>query len=113
MAECVFCGIASKKIPSRIAGEKDDLVAFHDLKPQAPEHLLIVPKRHLASLDEASSGDAELLGRILLFGVELARSLGLKSGYRLVFNTGPDAGQTVHHIHLHLLGGRDLAWPPG
>jgi len=114
MAECIFCGIASKKIPARIAAEQEDLVAFHDTNPQAPTHLLIVPKRHVASLNDLSTGDAELAGRILLFGVELARSLNLeKAGYRLVLNTGPDAGQTVPHLHLHLLGGRALAWPPG
>jgi len=112
MAECVFCGIASKMIPSRIAAEKEDLVAFHDTRPQAPTHLLIIPKHHLASLNDLS--DSDLVGRILLFGVELARSLNLQnSGYRLVFNTGPAAGQTVPHIHLHLLGGRALCWPPG
>jgi histidine triad (HIT) family protein len=114
MADCIFCGIASKKIPSRIVAEKDGLLAFQDTNPQAPTHVLIVPKRHIATLNDLSSGDAELLGRAILFGAELAKSLGFNhSGYRLVFNTGAGAGQSVLHIHLHLLGGRDFSWPPG
>jgi histidine triad (HIT) family protein len=113
MADCVFCDIASKKIPARIAGEKDGLVAFHDTNPQAPIHLLIVPKDHVATVNDLSPGDAERVGRMILFAAELARSSDLGSGYRLVFNAGPGAGQTVFHIHLHLLGGREFSWPPG
>ena len=114
MAACVFCDIAAKKIPTRIAGETDDLVAFHDSNPQAPTHVLIVPRRHLESAADLTLGDAGLGGGMLIFAAALARLLGLeRSGYRLVVNSGPAAGQTVPHLHLHLLGGRDLGWPPG
>ena len=114
MADCVFCGIAAKTIPSRIVVEKDGLVAFHDTKPQAPTHVLIVPKRHIGTLNDLAATDADMVGRLILLGAEVAKDLGLdQSGYRLVFNTGAGAGQTVLHIHLHLLGGRALAWPPG
>lgn len=114
MKECVFCGIASKQIPAKILAEKDELVAFRDSNPQAPTHVLIVPKRHLATLQDISDADAVLPGRMLLFGAELAKSLGVdESGYRLVLNLGPAAGQSVPHIHLHLLGGREFSWPPG
>ena len=114
MAACIFCDIAAKKIPARIAGETDHLVAFHDTKPQAPTHLLIVPRRHVAGVGDLSETDAELGGRMMLFAADLAEELGLdRNGYRLVVNHGPAAGQTVAHLHLHLLGGRDLGWPPG
>jgi histidine triad (HIT) family protein len=114
MAACVFCDIAAKKIPSRIAGETDELVAFHDSKPQAPSHVLIVPRRHVAGVGDLGASEGDLAGRMVLFAAELARKLSLdRSGYRLVVNSGPAAGQTVAHLHLHLLGGRDLGWPPG
>lgn len=114
MTTCLFCDIAAKKIPARIAGETGDLVAFHDVKPQAPSHLLIVPKRHVAGAADLEPADEALAGRVVLFAAELARELGLdRAGYRLVVNQGAAAGQTVPHLHLHLLGGRDLAWPPG
>ena len=114
MTTCLFCDIAAKKIPARIAGETEDLVAFHDTKPQAPTHVLIVPKRHLAGAGDLEASDEALAGRVMLFAAKLARDLGVdRSGYRLVVNHGADAGQTVPHLHLHLLGGRELAWPPG
>jgi len=114
MAACIFCDIAAKKIPARIAGETDGLVAFHDTKPQAPSHLLIVPRRHVADVGGLSDTDADLAGRMMIFAADLAHELGLdRSAYRLVVNTGAAAGQTVAHLHLHLLGGRDLGWPPG
>ena len=114
MAACIFCDIAAKKIPARIAGETDQLVAFHDTRPQAPSHLLIVPRRHVAAVAELQPSDADLAGRMMLFAADLAEELGLdRTGYRLVVNTGAAAGQTVAHLHLHLLGGRDLSWPPG
>jgi histidine triad (HIT) family protein len=114
MAACIFCDIAAKKIPARLAGETDELVAFHDTNPQAPWHVLIVPRRHLAGVGELAPADAETAGKMMLFAAELARMLGIdRSGYRLVVNTGEGAGQTVAHLHLHLLGGRSLGWPPG
>jgi len=114
MAACIFCDIAAKRIPTQIAGETDDLVAFHDTNPQAPTHVLIVPRRHVAGAEDLSQTDAELAGRMVLFAADLARTLGIDwSGYRLVINNGPAAGQTVAHLHLHLLGGRPFHWPPG
>lgn len=110
---CVFCRIAAKEIPSTIVLEDDEMVAFRDLSPQAPTHVLVVPKRHIASLDEASKDDAALLGRLMLAAKAIAAMDGLGAGYRVVNNCGSLAGQTVFHIHLHVLGGRPMAWPPG
>ncbi len=110
----IFEKIASREIPARIVHETDDLVAFHDANPQAPLHVLIVPKRHLARLGEAGDLDAELLGRLLLAARTVARLEGVsESGYRIVINNGRDAGESVPHLHLHLLAGRPLLWPPG
>ena len=113
MAEqCLFCRIVRKEIPAAIVAETDDCVAFRDVNPQAPVHILVVPREHVASLDQA--GDAALVGRLALLAAELARKEGIAAnGYRTVINTNADAGQTVFHIHLHLLGGRKLGWPPG
>ena len=113
MSDCLFCKIAAGEIPAKMAYEDDDLIAFHDISPQAPVHLLVVPRRHIASLDEADDGDAALLGKILLTLRRLARELRVESGYRVVNNCGAPAGQSVFHIHFHLLGGRPLGWPPG
>lgn len=111
---CLFCGISEGKVPAGMVYEDDEILAFRDINPQAPTHLLIIPRRHIASVNELEAGDAELVGKLFLVARELAAAEGLaESGYRLVMNTGPGAGQTVHHIHLHLLGGRSLHWPPG
>jgi len=113
MRDCLFCKIAAGEIPANMAYEDDDLIAFHDISPQAPVHLLLVPRRHIASLDEAADGDRALLGKILLTLRRLARELKIESGYRVVNNCGAPAGQSVFHIHFHLLGGRPMGWPPG
>ena len=110
---CVFCRIATREIPATIVFEDDDLVAFRDLSPQAPTHVLVIPKRHMASLDEAEGQDAELLGRMLLVARAVAAQEGLKKGYRVVTNCGAGAGQSVFHLHVHVLGGRPMSWPPG
>ncbi len=111
MSECIFCKIVAKEIPGKIAYEDERILAFYDLEPQAPVHVLIVPKKHIASLDEAGTEDSELLGHLL--AKEIAATLGLDNGYRLVINTGEDGQQTVKHLHVHLLGGRKMTWPPG
>ncbi len=113
MSDCLFCRIVAGEIPARKVYEDERLFAFEDIKPGAPTHILIVPKRHLAGLAEAADGDAALLGELQLRAAALAQARGLHGGYRTVVNVGPDAGQSVFHLHLHLLGGRPLAWPPG
>lgn len=110
----IFEKIAAREIPARIVQETDEFLAFHDANPQAPVHVLIVPKRAIPRVAEAGAGDAELLGRMILASREIARQLGvIETGYRLVINNGRDAGESVPHLHIHLLGGRSLAWPPG
>ena len=110
----IFEKIAAREIPAGIAFEDDDVIAFHDVNPQAPVHLLIVPKRVISRLAGAKESDQALLGRLLLTAAKVARDLGVsESGYRVVINSGPDAGESVPHLHLHLLGKRALAWPPG
>lgn len=110
--DCLFCRIASGEIPTRFVAENDDAVAFRDLNPHAPVHVLVIPRSHVASLAEAADG--RLLGQLMLLAAEVARIEGVaESGYRTVANTGSDGGQTVHHLHLHILGGRKLSWPPG
>ncbi|PYO66007.1 MAG: histidine triad nucleotide-binding protein [Gemmatimonadetes bacterium] len=112
MAGCVFCKIAAGEIPATIVKRADGMMAFQDLNPQAPTHLLVIPTDHLASLNDAR--DPQLLGRLLGFARDLARDAGIaQRGYRVVVNTNPDGGQTVFHLHLHLLGGRPMTWPPG
>lgn len=114
MSKTIFEKIVDREIPAQIVYEEDDLLAFHDVNPQAPVHVLIIPKRHIARIGEAKSGDAELLGQLLLASKKVARQLGVfESGYRLVINHGPDAGESVPHLHVHLLAKRPLAWPPG
>jgi histidine triad (HIT) family protein len=111
---CLFCRIVAGEIPAKVVLDNEDCLAFRDVNPQAPLHVLVVPKRHIASLDAARAGDAEILGRLALVAAEIARSEGVAgSGYRCVVNTNGDAGQTVFHVHLHLLAGRRLGWPPG
>lgn len=110
----LFEKIATREIPARIVHETDELIAFHDVNPQAPVHVLIVPKRCIARVGEAGDDDEELLGRLLLASRVVAREAGVfESGYRLVINHGRDAGESVPHLHVHLLAGRSLAWPPG
>jgi len=112
-ADCLFCKIAAKKIPAKIVFEDEDVFVFADINPQAPTHLLVCPKRHFASLHEAQSADQAVLGKLALVAAELARERKLLDGYRMVINTGAGAGQTVFHLHMHLLGGREFHWPPG
>ncbi|SRR5581483_2127692 len=110
----IFEKIIHREIPAKIVHETDDFIAFHDANPQAPVHVLIVPKRAIPRIGETSEADAELLGRMLLASKEIARKLSVfESGYRLVINHGPDAGESVPHLHIHLLGQRQLQWPPG
>jgi histidine triad (HIT) family protein len=115
MADCIFCKIASGNIPAQVVRRSADAVAFHDLTPQAPVHVLIIPTTHYAALRDATGKEGEaLLGKLMLFAAQVATDLGLDAtGYRLVTNTGADGGQSVFHLHLHLLGGRRMAWPPG
>jgi histidine triad (HIT) family protein len=113
-ADCLFCKIARRDIPASIVHETDDLLAFRDVGPQAPVHVLVIPKRHVATLDDFEPADAALAGRLLLAAAELARREGIaEQGYRTVMNCNADGGQSVFHVHLHLLGGRRLGWPPG
>jgi histidine triad (HIT) family protein len=112
--DCIFCRIVRKEVPAGIVFENERLLAFDDIRPRAPVHVLIVPKGHFASLEDAPEGSEALLGEILLRARAIAREKGVgESGYRIVLNTGPDSGQDVFHIHFHLLGGRPLHWPPG
>ena len=111
--DCLFCKIGAKKIPSKIVYEDDDLFAFEDINPQAPTHLLICPRKHFEGLHDVSSADQALLGKLQLVAAKLATDRQLLSGYRTVFNNGSGAGQSVLHLHLHLLGGRNFRWPPG
>jgi len=110
---CLFCKIIEGKIPSTAVYQDEFAYAFADVNPQAPEHVLIVPREHIASLSDADEKNRELLGHLLLAAAKIARDKGLANGYRVVVNTGEDGGQTVEHLHLHLLGGRQLSWPPG
>ena len=114
MNECLFCKLAEGQIPVTILFQDDTLVAFADINPQAPLHLLIIPKKHIASLNDLSDADDALVGSMIRRAAAIAKEHGYdERGYRTVFNTNRDAGQTVFHIHLHLLAGRPLAWPPG
>jgi histidine triad (HIT) family protein len=113
MADTIFGRIIRGEIPARIVHDDDRCLAFHDVAPQAPVHVLVIPKQPIPSLAEVGEADAALLGHLVLVATQLARSLGLAEGYRLVVNCGRDGGQSVDHLHLHLLGGRRLGWPPG
>ncbi len=114
MADCLFCKIATGEIPADVVYQDENVVAFRDIQPQAPTHILIIPRRHIASLLETRDEDVELLGRLQATAISLARAEGLdQGGFRLVVNTLAGAGQSVFHIHVHLLGGRKLGWPPG
>ena len=109
----IFEKIIARQIPAKIIWEDDDAIAFHDVDPQAPVHVLIVPKKVVPRLTDATEDDRALLGKLLLVARDLAKELALSSGYRVVINCGPDAGESVPHLHVHLLGKRALAWPPG
>ena len=112
--DCLFCKIIAGEIPSNKVFEDDDVYAFHDINPAAPTHILVIPKKHIVAVNQAESGDDVLLGKLLSTASELAREQGLDDdGFRLVINTGKDGGQTVFHLHVHLIGGRRLTWPPG
>ncbi len=114
MSDTVFGKIIRGELPADKVYEDDDILAFRDINPGAPTHVLVVPKRHIANIAEAGDGDQALLGRLLLVGAEVARREGVdETGYRLVINAGRDAGESVPHLHLHVLGGRPLSWPPG
>ena len=113
MSKTIFKKIIDKEIPAKIVYEDDRCLAFHDVAPQAPTHVLVIPKKEIASLAELADGDADLVGHIYLVIRNLARELGLDRGYRVVANSGRDGGQSVDHLHFHLLGGRQLKWPPG
>ena len=113
MADCIFCKIAAGEIPSKKAYEDDQILAFYDLDPQAPVHILIIPKEHISSANELTEENGPLLGHIFAAAAKLAKELGLEKGYRIVNNCGEDGGKTVRHLHFHLLGGRSMEWPPG
>lgn len=110
--DCIFCRIVAGELPATLVAETDDCVAFRDIDPKAPVHVVVVPRRHVSSLNEAT--DPALIGKLSLLAADIAKREGVaESGYRTVINTNGDAGQTVFHIHLHLLGGRSMGWPPG
>lgn len=112
--DCLFCRIAAGEIPSKKAYEDDELYAFHDIHPQAPVHVLLIPKEHVASISEMGEEHEGLIGRLLLRAARIASELGIsESGYRVVTNRGERAGQSVFHLHFHILGGRPMGWPPG
>ena len=113
MNECLFCKIAAGEIPSKKCFEDEDVLAFYDIDPKAPVHVLIIPKKHIASVADTDESDFMLYARIFSAAKKLAEELGLEKGYRIVTNIGKDAGQAVAHLHFHLLGGRSLGWPPG
>ena len=113
-AQCLFCRIANGEIPSKKVYEDDDVYAFHDINPQAPTHVLVIPRKHIPMLNDLTAADAATIGTTIVRASEIARELRLHDdGYRLVINNGEGAGQTVFHIHVHVLGGRNFGWPPG
>ena len=114
MSDCLFCKIVSGDIPADIVLETDESIAFRDINPQAPTHILIIPKRHIATINDVSADDAETVGQLFEVAARIASSEGIaEDGYRVVMNCNKAAGQTVFHIHLHLVGGRTMGWPPG
>ena len=111
---CIFCRIAAGEIPAKVVRQDEDTVAFRDIDPKAPTHVLVIPRRHIPSINVLTPEDAALVGKLFLVAREIARDDGVaESGYRMVINAGANAGQSVDHVHLHILGGRGLAWPPG
>jgi len=113
MTDCLFCKIIRGQIPAKKAYEDDRVFAFHDINPQAPTHILIIPKKHISGVDTAMGDDADIIGYSHLIAAKLAQERNLEDGYRTCYNVGPDAGQSVFHLHLHLIGGRKMSWPPG
>ncbi|PWT93929.1 MAG: histidine triad nucleotide-binding protein [Acidobacteria bacterium] len=114
MNDCLFCKIVKRELPAKIVYENDIVLGFEDIHPQAPTHILVVPRKHLATLNDVTESDRDILGATVLAAIEIAKQRQIGgSGYRLVWNTNRGAGQSVFHIHLHLLGGRTMAWPPG
>jgi histidine triad (HIT) family protein len=113
MNDCLFCRILQGEIPAKKVHEDEHTLAFEDIQPQAPTHVLIIPKKHIRGLKEASPEDAETIGRLHLAAAAIARQRGIEEGYRTVLNVGPKSGQSVFHMHVHLIGGRDMKWPPG
>ncbi len=112
MSDCIFCKLAGGEIPTEVLYQDDEIFAFLDNAPQAPVHFLVIPKKHIESLDAASEEDAKLLGHMLLKVREIAKAQGLENGYRVNINTGNDGGQTVKHLHMHVLGKKQMGWPP-
>ena len=110
---CIFCRIAAKEVAAGLVHDDGEVVAFRDLSPQAPTHVLVIPKRHVSSLNDMVDADAQLLGSMMLVAKKVAQEAGLASGYRIVTNLGTHGGQSVAHFHLHVLGGRPMSWPPG
>lgn len=112
--DCIFCKVAAHDVPARTVFENERLIAFHDLFPQAPTHILIIPKTHYTTLNDVPASDSALLGEMMSTATQIAKEIGVdESGYRVVMNCNKDGGQSVYHIHLHLLAGRQLGWPPG
>ncbi len=113
MSDCIFCKLKDGEIPANVAYEDDRIFCFHDADPQAPVHVLMIPKKHIPSIDDVTDEDADLMGYMMTKVKDVAASLGLENGYRVVINCGEDGFQTVKHLHLHILGKRKLTWPPG
>ena len=114
MADCLFCKIIKREIPASIVYEDDAVLAFNDINPQGPTHVLVVPKRHIASLNDLTAADDQIVGELVRRAAAIAKDRGISDpGFRAVFNTNRDGGQTVFHLHLHVIGGRHLTWPPG
>ncbi|WP_073239965.1 histidine triad nucleotide-binding protein [Desulforamulus putei] len=113
MQNCLFCKIIAGEIPSQVVYEDDRVFAFKDIAPVAPVHVLLIPKKHISSLEDLSPEDAEIMGHIVVTAAKLAKELGLQKGYRVVSNCKEEGGQTVYHVHFHLIGGRKMQWPPG
>lgn len=113
MDDCLFCKISRGEIPAEKLFEDDDVVAFHDINPQAPKHFLVIPRKHISGPGSMQEEDEALIGKVMRVGAELAKQQGIGDGFRVVFNNGAEAGQTVFHVHMHILGGRSMSWPPG
>jgi histidine triad (HIT) family protein len=113
MTDCIFCKISKQEIPAKLIYQDADLFAFDDIAPQAPTHILICPRKHIASLNDLSPEDSSMIGRAMMLAPKLAAQRGIGDGYRTVVNNGARAGQSVFHLHVHVLGGRDFRWPPG